>query len=82
MVVREALVLISQKCRQGSRFKSIAGLGLKVEVCQFPELDLPRANSFGYFEACKSGANSFSPEPIPLESGTPVPNSTLFGQPK
>ena len=58
MVVREALVLISQKCRQGSRFKSIAGLGLKVEVCQFPELDLPRANSFGYFEACKSRANS------------------------
>ena len=58
MVVREAQVLISQKCRQGSRFKSIAGLGLKVEVCQFPELDLPRANSFGYFEACKSGANS------------------------
>ena len=78
MVVREALVLISQKCRQGSRFKSIAGLGLKVEVSQFPESDLPGANSFSYFEACKSGANSFFPEPIPLELGSPTPKSTLF----
>ena len=49
-----------------------------VEVSQFLESDLPGANSFGYFEACKSGANSFFPEPIPLELGSPTPKSTLF----
>ena len=55
---------------------------LGIEVSQFLESDLPGANSFGYFEACKSGANSFFPEPIPLELGSPTQKSTLFCWPK
>ena len=56
--------------------------GSLLEVSQFLESDLPGVNSFGYFEACKSGANSFFPEPIPLELGSPTPKSTLFCWPK
>ena len=51
-----------------------------IEVSQFLESDLPGANSFGYFEAGKSGANSFFLEPIPLELGSPAPKSVLFAE--